>query len=289
NIQILSNDPELTKRLGEYVRAPAASRGKLLAFFRRRMEVHKQPSRRFVFFVSRLETQIKREDYERIMAALESYPSERRWVFTCNKGIPPAEIASRLSILGSVWKSRTLIHETKDGDDRAAFLNRLETILSVDDMAHRILDAYWSEDNFCVWSADLRKIEANIDALSCLKGKAPEDINHFEIDEDGSFIYWPTLDVHMGWEQFAQACDPSLALRAKQKGAEFNLKYGAAIRCVRESAGLKQSDIEGLGERQVGRIERGESRATAKAIAAFAVAHKMNANEYMAAVAAKMQ
>ncbi len=84
---------------------------------------------------------------------------------------------------------------------------------------------------------------------------------HVVIDPDGSFIYWPDLDVHLGWNQFLQAVDPAEFRKAQQRSAEFNARYGAAIRRVREAAGIVQSGVEGLTERQVRRIEYGESRA----------------------------
>ncbi len=75
--------------------------------------------------------------------------------------------------------------------------------------------------------------------------------------------------------------DPDELRRAEQRVAGFNQRYGAAIRKVREAAGITQSSVEGLTERQLRRIEQGECRATAAAITALAKAHGIDANFYM--------
>ena len=114
-------------------------------------------------------------------------------------------------------------------------------------------------------------------------------LRNFEIDPDGSFIHWPDLDVHLGWNQFLQAVDPAELLKAQQRSAGFNERYGAAIRKVREAAGILQSKVEGLTERQLRRIEQGECRATTAALTALAKAHGLDVNAYMDGLAKAMQ
>jgi ribosome-binding protein aMBF1 (putative translation factor) len=87
--------------------------------------------------------------------------------------------------------------------------------------------------------------------------------------------------VHLGWNQFLQAVDPAELRKAQQRSAGVNRRYGAAIRQLREAAGIRQSQVEGLTERQLRRIERGESRATTAAITALAKAHGLDPNSYM--------
>jgi transcriptional regulator with XRE-family HTH domain len=64
------------------------------------------------------------------------------------------------------------------------------------------------------------------------------------------------------------------------EGKAFNQAYGVAIRKLRREKGLRQSDIEGLTARQVGRIEAGQ-RATLSALRKLAQAHGMGVDEYM--------
>jgi len=54
-------------------------------------------------------------------------------------------------------------------------------------------------------------------------------------------------------------------------------------------AGILQSRVEGLTERQLRRIEQGECRATSAAIVALANAHGLDANAYMERLTKAMQ
>jgi len=75
--------------------------------------------------------------------------------------------------------------------------------------------------------------------------------------------------------------NPEAAFKASQKSEEFNKRYGKAVQEVRDQAGLKRSDVQGLSEKQLGRIEKGECRLTSNAIEALAKGHNLGANEYM--------
>lgn len=149
-----------------------------------------------------------------------------------------------------------------------------------------IIDAWWEFDQFLVLSQSFQRLRLPLGAFPRQFRKAARaTLEKFEIDEYGEFVYWPKVDVHLGWDQFAQATDPMAKLRAEQKSDRFNAKYGIAIRRLRESCRLLQSEIDGLDERTVRRIEQGETRATSKAIEKLAKAHRMNSREYMSAVA----
>jgi transcriptional regulator with XRE-family HTH domain len=78
-------------------------------------------------------------------------------------------------------------------------------------------------------------------------------------------------------------------LRAEQESAKFNARYGQAIRSLREARGLKQSDIKGLEERTVRRIEKGETRATVNALAKLAEAHEVSLTDYLGELAKTLQ
>jgi ribosome-binding protein aMBF1 (putative translation factor) len=103
-----------------------------------------------------------------------------------------------------------------------------------------------------------------------------------------AFIPWPDLDVHVGWNQFLQAADPAELHSARQRSADFNRRYGAAIRKIRKEAGIAQAKVQGITERQLRRIEQGECRATVNALRALAKAHCLDVNAYMEEVAKAM-
>jgi hypothetical protein len=85
-----------------------------------------------------------------------------------------------------------------------------------------------------------------ISKISQFKTAKPAEVQNFEIDEDGSFVYWPDLDVHLGWRQLVQLINPQAALKASQKSEEFNKRYGKAVQKLMETGDLKRTDIPGL-------------------------------------------
>jgi hypothetical protein len=168
-------------------------------------------------------------------------------------------------------------------------LGRVCFALGSDGSRASIVDAYKVGDKLFVRGPKHRMLHVPLESIPALRGKSRAAIGNFSIDSDGSFIYWPDLDVHLGWNQFLQAVDPAELRKAQQRSIGFNERYGAAIRTVREAAGIVQSKVEGLTERQMRRIEQGENRATTAAISALARAHGLDANEYMERLAKAMQ
>ena len=170
-----------------------------------------------------------------------------------------------------------------------SFLGRLSAGLKSKENGGRIFDARLEDGILQVVSADFERLEVPISKIVRLSKAAKEAAKRFEIDEEGSYIYWPDLDLHLGWEQLQQVVDPLMARRAKQKSHEFNLKYGRAIRKMREEKGIAITAIPGLSSKQLRRIERGECRLTSNTAKKLASAHGMTPNEYLQALATALQ
>jgi hypothetical protein len=171
--------------------------------------------------------------------------------------------------------------ENLEAPQLSQLLGRVCSALGRDGSRGSIIDAYLSGDTLLVRGTKHRLLHVPLSSVPALRDQPREVVRNFEIDPDGSFIHWPELDVHLGWNQFLQAVDPEELRRAQQRSIGFNERYGAAIRKVREAAGILQSKVEGLTERQLRRIEQGECRATAAAINTLAKAHGLDANTYM--------
>jgi len=144
-----------------------------------------------------------------------------------------------------------------------------------------IIDAYLAGNELLVRGPRHRMLHVPIRSIPVLKGQPSAVLRNFQIDPDGAFLHWPDLDVHLGWNQFLQAVEPAELRKAQQRSAEFNRRYGAAIRKVREDAGIRQDKIPGLTDRQLRRIEQGQCRATSSALNALAKAHGVDATAYM--------
>jgi Helix-turn-helix domain len=204
-------------------------------------------------------------------------------------------ILSRLVDLQIRSSERFYLVESKsaENDERKweellrSFLGRLSAALESD--SRRILDARIEDGVLRVVSPDFRRMEIPISKIDELSKADKKAVAHFEIDDDGSYIYWPDLVLHLGWEQLFQIVDPEAARKAQQKSHQFNERYGAAIRRVREEKGLTINEITGLSDKQLRRIERGECRLTANAAKELAKAHGMAANEYLQKLAGVLQ
>jgi transcriptional regulator with XRE-family HTH domain len=83
------------------------------------------------------------------------------------------------------------------------------------------------------------------------------------------------VDIHLGVSQILQNADPMyLADIAIERNRQDHT--GAALRRLREEHGLRQTDINGLSERQVRRIEDGISRLRVETAEKFATAFGMD-------------
>ncbi len=197
--------------------------------------------------------------------------------------LPARAIADRMAHLDVRTERRIHLIES-DVEDERAYVERLLLGLDCTSDENHILDAWWEEETFVVVSPGTKgfsKLRVPLDTLRPLKGCTNVELQNFEIDVDGLFVYWPDLDVHLGWEQFALAIDSEALLKARQHSHEFNKAYGLGIRQLRESRDLHQGDIKGLTARQVGRIERGQCRATHAALTKLAKTHKLPLNDYL--------
>ncbi len=182
-------------------------------------------------------------------------------------------------------RSENRLHVVRVNDLEAPqvsqLLGRVCLALGRDDTRGSIIDAYLAGESIFVRGPKHRMLHVPVNSIRALSGQPRRVLRNFVIDPDGSFIHWPDIDVHLGWNQFLQAVDPEALRRAQQRTEGYNQRYGAAIRELREEAGLTQSRIEGLTERQLRRIEQGECRATRTALTTLARAHGLDTNTYL--------
>jgi len=170
-----------------------------------------------------------------------------------------------------------------------ALLGRMGAAVAAQESGSRILDARIEDGVLIAVSPSFKRLEVPISSIPKLNAAGDEQASNFEIDVDGSFLYWPDLDIHLGWEQLKQIVDPQAAQRAQRKSHEFNARYGAAIKRTREASGLSLRSIAGLSAKQLRRIESGQCRSTSNALGKLAQAHHLKTNEYMKRVAEVMK
>lgn len=180
------------------------------------------------------------------------------------------------------------IHVARLSDEDAErYMRRFTRALAYPDDA--IIDTGWKGDTLVVVAPLFERLEVPLEKLPAKVRQARRrDRENIELDEYGEFLYWPDLDIHMGWSQFMQAVDADAKMEAELRSEEFDERYGEAIRKLRVETELNQTGIPGLHERTVRRIEQGKTRITVNAIRKLAKAHKITPAEYMQALAERL-
>ncbi len=147
-----------------------------------------------------------------------------------------------------------------------------------------IADAAVFGDTLYVQDCSLNTLKIPFSEMSMLRRIPVENRHNFTIDSDGSCLAWDASDVHLGLESFRIAIDPKEAAKAEAFKLACDARYGAAIASFRNKSGLKQSDIAGISDRHLRRVENGE-HASIKIIELLATAHGLSVNDYMNKVA----
>jgi DNA-binding transcriptional regulator YiaG len=262
-------------------RLPSRSHVELLSFAS--MEDVKLPAIRsqFTLFVSRL-SDLQQKSLERASTSSTS----KQLLFLA--GLPVEAVASRLLRLNIRNPERLHIAAERDETSIAELIYRLVRGMAQSDGAQPIVDAWIEDGRLVLLAPSFVRLGVPLEKLARLIGTNQAKIGSFKIDEDGRYLCWPHADVHLGWDQFRQLVDPTAVLADMQKTKKFNQRYGAAIRALREELGLKQTDISGVTERQLRRVEHGEQAASKATLAALAKTHVQSLDEYLDVLAKRM-
>ena len=201
----------------------------------------------------------------------------------------PAEALSTVTRLRVQDPSRLQFVTADDLDEARAHLRSFVQRFIHARSSEGILHAWWAGDSLEVLTTEFRRLTLPRSSIGALRAASAEACQELEVGYDGSHVAWPSLDLHIGIEQLQALVSPERALRRRQESEDFNRRYGAAIRTVRLARGLEQSSIPGLTARHLRRIERGESRATSKALKSLARAHGLSDAAYLAQVASALE
>lgn len=143
-----------------------------------------------------------------------------------------------------------------------------------------ILDAYVLENSLVVVLGDMSARQFPISRLPRVRRFEPVALSRFEIDSSGSYLYWPDRDVHLGPSQLLQAVDPMYLSEVEIRRYEME-NVSEALLDMRRERRLRQTEIPGLSERHVRRLEREEVRLTVEAATKFASAFGLNLSEFL--------
>ena len=143
-----------------------------------------------------------------------------------------------------------------------------------------ILDAYVLEDSLVLVLGDMSVRDLPIGMLPRVGRLGPAAVGRFEIDSAGSYLYWPDLDVHMGPSQMLQAVDPTYLADVEIRRYEME-NVSQALLDMRYGRRLKQTEIPGLSERHVRRLEKEKVRLTVDAATRFASAFGLTLSGFL--------
>lgn len=194
-------------------------------------------------------------------------------------------IAAMVMRLGVRKMERLIFADVSAPHVAKTTLFRMLASIGAEDAENRIISAAIDDDVLTVRSARFDMITVPLEALQAKLGGPVESWRNFHIDDYGEFIHWPATDVHMGWIHLKSIINPIAAIEAQARSAEFNARFGAAIRSLREERGLSQESFDGISSRTLRRLERGESRATARVLGRLARGHGMSEDDYLAELA----
>jgi hypothetical protein len=141
-----------------------------------------------------------------------------------------------------------------------------------------------SEDSLFVMGCDLKTWEISFKSLPCFNQVSPSERSNFEIDEDGSYLYWKNVDLHLDLEDCKAAVDPEFKAQLLAEKQEYGKSFGRAIAIVRKAHKLNQDGIDGISDRHLRRIENEGQQPTLDVLKKLAKAHGINLENYLAKV-----
>ncbi len=202
--------------------------------------------------------------------------------------MPVEAIPSRVPRLNIRDPQKLHIARERDEKTITSIISRVIGGIAFGQQRRTILDAWMEDDDLVVLVPAFDRLRVPVSKLVKYLGTNKDQIKAFEIDEDGSFLYWPHADVHLGADQLQAIVDPVSAITSRDKSLQFNREYGEAVRSLRDEHGVKQTAIEGVTDRHIRRIERGQVAVTSKVLQSLAKAHGMDVSQYMAELAKRL-
>lgn len=188
----------------------------------------------------------------------------------------PEPALFRLPTILRVHKPDQRIHITRDRDA----LKRSAIALTRDHVLEGIIDAYLLMNDLHVVLGDLTIRAFPLSRLKFISGLASKVVQNFTVHSSGSYLHWPDQDIRVGASQLLQAVDPMyLADIAIERYALE--KMSLALRVLREDSGLKQSEIQGLSDRHIRRLENEEVRLTSDAAEKYANSLGLPLSEFL--------
>lgn len=144
-----------------------------------------------------------------------------------------------------------------------------------------LASALVEDGKLVVWSCEPKRYVVPVAEIPALTKMDPKHLTAFELNESGTRLRWDKADVDLDLDTIRYHADPKVKKERDEAQRQEAARYAAAIRAFREERGLKQTDIEGLTERQVRRVEQGENVPRSTTLDKLATAHGLSLDQYL--------
>jgi hypothetical protein len=144
-----------------------------------------------------------------------------------------------------------------------------------------IASAAIEDGKLVVWSCEPVRFEVPVSDIPALARMPTGALTKFELTASGSRLRWPDADVDINLDTIREHADPEVRRQHEACARQEAARYADAIRRFREERGLKQSDIDGLTDRQVRRLEEGDTVPQIDTLRRLAAAHGMTVDDYL--------
>ena len=171
-----------------------------------------------------------------------------------------------------------LVHSTKDVPKRVL------TAWSLGCPDQLIADAQVVGEKLFVMACDHTLFRVGFAEMPALERIPSQQRSSFTISSEGSYIHWPEVDVHIDLDAIRYLKDKAWREKKDRERLMYDFRFGEAVGTLRKQYGLKQTDIRGLSERHVRRIEKGE-RTKIDTLAILARNHGLSLKEYLDEIA----
>ncbi|MFI5308009.1 MAG: DUF2442 domain-containing protein [Polyangiales bacterium] len=163
----------------------------------------------------------------------------------------------------------------------AEAVSRMVFARQVEAEAKLIASASMEDGQLIVWSCEPRRYAVAASEIPALATMSAAVLAKFEVSESGSRIHWGDGDVDLNLDAIRAYADPEVRRQQEAEYRKYAARYAAAIRKLREERELRQTDIDGLSERQVRRLEEGETMPHSSTLKKLALAHGMSIQDYL--------
>lgn len=144
-----------------------------------------------------------------------------------------------------------------------------------------IASALVEDGKLVVWSCEPKRYSVAVAEIPALAKVSAKHLTAFELNDSGSRLRWDKADVDLDLDAIRYYADPTAKKEQDEARRHEAARYAEAIRAYREERGLKQTDIEGLTERQVRRVEQGENVPRSATLKKLAAAHGVSLDQYL--------